>query len=315
MSFQPDTSWMVVVNPVAGGGKVSKEWHKIEQLLISRQFPFTARFTETRNHATEIAREAIAAGCRRIVVVGGDGTLNEVANGILSQAQCPSDEISLAMIPVGTGNDWGRMYHIPDQYTKAVDTILAGRTILQDAGMIDFHEGDQQESRYFVNTAGLGFDARVVQTTNQQKEKGRTGKALYYLNLIENLVDYHAKTIEVEVDGKLLNHQIFTISIGIGKYSGGGMQQTPKAIPDDGLLDITLIKSMSKGEIILNLKKLYDGSLLSHPKIIGLQGKIVRVKSDFAIPVEADGESLGHVPATFSILPRCLHIVVGQSYV
>jgi len=121
----------------------------------------------------------------------------------------------------------------------------------------------------------------------------------------------HTKT-EIEIDGQHISDDVFTISLGIGKYSGGGMMQTPNAVHDDGLFDITVIKKMRKGEIIRNLKLLYDGTILSHPKIEGYTGKEISITSDPIIHVEADGESLGHSPIKFQILPRSIKVVYGN---
>jgi diacylglycerol kinase family enzyme len=153
----------------------------------------------------------------------------------------------------------------------------------------------------------------VVRRTNLQKEKGRSGKTIYFWNLLKSLLLYKHTTTEIEIDGQRLTDEVFTISLGIGKYSGGGMMQTPHARHDDGLFDITVIKKMRKGEIIRNLKLLYDGTILSHPKIEGFTGKVIRINSDPLIHVEADGESLGHSPIEFQIQPRSINIVYGTT--
>jgi YegS/Rv2252/BmrU family lipid kinase len=304
--------WQVIVNPNAGHGKGRKDWSRISSLLEKYGISFQVCFTEARRHAIVIANKAVKSGFRKFIVVGGDGTLNEVVNGVFSQRTCPGSDITLGMIMVGTGNDWGRLFGIPSDYESAVNLIHEGKTRLQDAGIVYYYHGTSRQKRYFINIAGLGFDAVVVKRTNLQKEKGRSGKALYFYNLLRSLLQYKHTHVTVEIDGKKSINDVFTISIGIGKYSGGGMMQTPNAIPDDGLFDVTVIKNIRKGEVIRSLKMLYNGSILDHPKIEGHRGRVVLIDSDPLIHLEADGESLGHSPIELRSLPRSINIIYGQ---
>ena len=304
--------WLVIVNPNAGRHKGQKDWSTISSLLLNKGFAFKSLFTREKHHAIELTAQGIEDGYRKIVVVGGDGTMNEVVNGVFTQKTCPSTEIFLGMITVGTGNDWGRMFGIPLEYEGAIDVLKTFNICLQDAGVVQYFMGAVKEYRYFINIAGLGFDALVVMRSNRQKEKGRSSKAVYFLTLLRSLLSYgHTKTV-VEIDGHQIRNETFTISLGIGKYSGGGMMQTPYAITDDGLFDITIIKRMRKGEIIRSLKKLYDGTILEHPKIEGYTGKNIKIDSEPLIHVETDGESLGHSPIEFSILPKSINIIFAN---
>jgi YegS/Rv2252/BmrU family lipid kinase len=312
MTGNPENEWKVIVNPNAGKAKGKKDWKKISGLLTAHHISFVSVFTDSKGHAIRLTHEGIADGYRKFIIVGGDGTLNEVVNGIFTQDFCPSTDITVALIIVGTGNDWGRMFGIPHHYKEAI-TIIGNQNIrLQDTGSIEYFHGTSREKRYFLNIAGLGFDAVVVKRTNAQKEKGKKGKALYFLNLLRSLLLYSHTYTELEIDGIKTCQDVFTISIGIGRYSGGGMMQTPQALPDDGLFDITVVKKMRKGDILLSLKKLYDGSILEHPKIEGYTGKVVLIDSDPLIHLEADGESLGHSPIRFEIIPKSIRIVYGH---
>jgi YegS/Rv2252/BmrU family lipid kinase len=312
MQKERGNEWMVIVNPNAGSGKGEKDWRRISQILAAGQISFVHVFTESQKHAIRLTRESISDGYRKFIVVGGDGTMNEVVNGIFTQDMCPSADITLALITVGTGNDWGRMFGIPRSYVEAVKIICNQKVRLQDAGMVEYFHGTTRERRYFLNIAGLGFDAVVVKRTNLQKEQGRKGRALYFINLLRCLLLYRHTFTEVEIDGRKISQDVFTISIGIGRYSGGGMMQTPRAMPDDGLFDITIVKKIRKGDILLSLKKLYDGSILEHPKIEGFTGKVILIDSDPLIHLEADGESLGHSPIRLEIIPKSIKIVYGH---
>jgi diacylglycerol kinase (ATP) len=312
---EKNREWFAILNPNAGKGKGKKDWNRIADLLKVNGIKFNMRFTEKKEQATEFTRELIAGGYKKIISIGGDGTLNEIVNGIFTQDHCSPSEIILSVIPVGTGNDWGRMFGIPLVYEGSVNVIREEKTMLHDIGVIDYFTGKEKQRHYFLNIAGLGFESVVVWKTNKQKDKGKSSKAIYLLNLLSSLISYRNTPVEITIDGKTSKATIFSINVGNGRYCGGGMRQTPDAIPDDGLLDITVIKEMGKIEIIRNLKLLYDGTILSHPKVDGYRSNNLKVNSDFLLYLEADGESLGHGPAEFSILPSAVNIVYGKKLI
>jgi YegS/Rv2252/BmrU family lipid kinase len=312
--FNQNEKYLVIVNPNAGKGKGKKDWDKISGLLIKEGFTFDSVFTQQRRHAIKLTCENIENGYRRIIVVGGDGTMNEVVNGVFGQKKVPVSEIILGMITVGTGNDWGRMFNVPVDYAEAISTLKKCSTFMQDAGIVKYYTGEKRESRYFINIAGLGFDALVVEKANRQKDKGRKGVFLYFWNILTNLFYYKFTITEITVDEQHIKNETFTISIGIGKYTGGGMMQTPNAIPDDGLFDLTVIKKMRKGEIIRSLKRLYDGTILDHPKVESYTAKKITIDSEPEIHLEVDGESLGHSPIEFDIVPRTVQIIAGCNH-
>ncbi len=295
--------WLVIVNPNAGNGKGRKDWHLIERFLEKEKISASVKFTEAKGHAVTLTHDALNEGCKNIITIGGDGTLNEVVNGIFSSNACLPADITLALIPVGTGNDWGRMFGIPLDYEKAVRIISEGRQMLHDIGIMSYFDGTEMKKRYFINIAGLGFESVVVKRTNYQKDRGHSGKAIYFYNLLMSLLSYKNTRAEIIVDGEKHTADVFSINVGNGRYCGGGMRQTPGALPDDGLLDVTVINGVGKLEIIRSLKMLYDGTILSHPKIDGYKCKNLKVSSDSVLWAEADGESLGNTPAEFSIIP------------
>lgn len=309
------TEWLVIINPNAGNGKGKKDFDRITGLLEREEIPFSVRFTEKKTEAIDHAREAIENGFRKIISVGGDGTLNEVINGVFSQNICPTSEIVVALIPVGTGNDWGRMFGIPLIYEGAIKVIKENKMMLHDIGTITYFNRNTQMKRYFINIAGLGFEAMVVSRTNKQKDKGRSNAAIYFYNLLASLISYRKETAVIEIDGRKSTARVFSINVGNGRYCGGGMRQTPDALPDDGLLDITVIKDMGRIEIIRNLKLLYDGTILSHPKVDGYRSTNLKVNSEAVLYAEADGESLGHTPVEFGIIPSAINIIYGTNII
>ena len=147
--------WFTIINPNAGNGKGGKDWNRISDILRKNDFRFEMKTTQRKDQATEYTRELIAAGYRKIISVGGDGTLHEVINGIFTQDHCPAKDIILGLIPVGTGNDWGRMFGIPLVYEGAVQVIREGKLILHDIGVISYYNGEEKAKTFFINIAGL----------------------------------------------------------------------------------------------------------------------------------------------------------------
>lgn len=312
-SVRSDKEWLVIVNPNAGSRKCGREWPNIQRSLKRLGFEFRSELTTHRGHAITLVADLIPAGYRRIIVVGGDGTLNEVLNGIYSQTEVPSLDFTLAMIPIGTGNDWCRMYGISFDHEKAVQQIWAGRTYIQDCCRVTYHGAEGTEQRMFMNVAGIGYDALVAQKTNLQKEKGKGSPLTYLWFVFEGLFQYRFMDAVIEVDGEIVfKGEIFSMNIGICRYNGGGMRQVPNALPDDGLLDVTLIMKTSKWMVIRHASKLYSGTLVNLPIVKTFQGKEVRIRSTGKIFLEADGESLGHSPFTFGVIPGSVRVIGGE---
>ncbi|MBW6491368.1 MAG: diacylglycerol kinase family lipid kinase [Lentimicrobium sp.] len=310
--MEANGDWFVIVNPNAGRRKGEKDWLEIAALLNEAGIGFTNIFTEHPNHAVKLARKYIEAGFRKIIVVGGDGTLNEVVNGVFTQKKYPTTDITLAMIPVGTGNDWGRSFNIPSGYKEAIDLIARMQTRVQDVGKVHYMSKELSKHRHFINMAGLGFDAMVAKRTNKVKQEGKSGPFSYLISLFTSLISYNDSKVKVVVDDKELNANVFTMSVAICKFNGGGMMQAPNAIPDDGLFDVTVITRVSRFLVIRSVKKLYDGSFLALPQVKTFRGKKVEIESNPPLFLETDGESLGHTPMSFEVIPLSINVVVGD---
>ena len=304
-----------MVNPHAGGGRARTDWSQIASLLDNAGINFEVAFTMFRYHAVQIAVDAINLGYRNFIAVGGDGTLNEVVNGIFIQENVPSSEFVVGVIAVGTGNDWLRMYNFPTTYKDQIDIIRNGRVFKQDVGMAEYYETGVLKNRYFVNTAGSGFDAKVVESTNRLKNLGRKGKALYMLSLLKALIRYRSTRVRLSVDGFNLAETVFSLSSGIGRYSGAGMKQVPFALTDDGLFDVTIIRKIGKLNVVASLPRLYNGTILEHSRVIGVRGRDVSIQSEPPMSLEVDGETLGISPFHFTLLPRAIGIVVSADFI
>jgi YegS/Rv2252/BmrU family lipid kinase len=304
--------WFVIVNPNAGKRKGEKDWLEIAAQLTSANIEFVSVFTEHRGHAVVLTRKYIENGYRNIIVVGGDGTLNEVVNGIFTQAHVPTNKVVLAMIPVGTGNDWCRMFNIPNDYKQAINLITKRKIFIQDTGTIKYVSSEGSEkTRFFINMAGMGFDALVAKKTNTQKDLGKSNPLSYVVNILSSLFLYTSTKVNILLDDEKIASDIFSMSVGICQYNGGGMKQAPGALPDDGLFDMTLIKPIGKFKIIRNIIKLFDGSFTDLPEVSTFRSSKIIIHSEPRMFLEADGESLGHTPFVFNILPQSLYVVSG----
>ena len=308
----PSDKWLIIVNPNAGVKKGVRDWPLISRLLNSAGISHLCVLTEHRNHANKLVGEFIEEGYRNIAVVGGDGTMNEVVNGIFQQQHVSPSEIILGMIPVGTGNDWCRTFEIPFDYKAAIDILKKKKVFLQDVGKIGYFKNQEQLQRYFINIAGMGYDALVAKKTNISKENGRGGPLTYLFFVFSSLFQYKFIEAVIDIDDQqVFKGEMFSMNIGICKYNGGGMMQVPGAIPDDGLFDVTLIKKAPKWMVIRHASKLYDGTLVNLPIVSTFRGTSIRIRSVGKIYLEADGESLGHSPFVYEILPQSLKVVVG----
>jgi len=304
--------WLVIVNPNAGSGKVKRDWLLIKSLLDEERIKYEYFFTSQAGHGIDITALKLKNGYHKFLVVGGDGTLNEVINGVFSQQFVPTTEVKIAMIGVGTGNDWKKMYNIHSDYKECISLLKQENTIYQDIGKVKYYINDRQRSRYFMNIAGIGFDALVTKKTNKQKDKGRSGKVLYFYNILSNLFGYSHNNVHINLDDEKVLAKAFSMNVGICKYSGGGMIQVPNAVPDDGYFDITLIHKMNKIKLIRSLSRLYDGSILQHPKVSGYRSRQIEIDSDKNIELEVDGEYLGNGPFKFSLIPQSVGIIVSK---
>lgn len=310
-----ENRWFAIVNPVAGKGKGLTDWPIISKLLRDNKISFDFAFSEKKFHAIELTVEAINNGYRKIIVVGGDGTIHEVVNGIFIQQAAPSVEVLISVIAVGTGNDWIRMFGIPTKYTEAIRALSEGHSFLQDIGKVSFYKSNYPQHRYMANVSGVGFDAFVNKKYNSLKDRGKKGKWLYIFSTLRAVFKYHSTRVKVFVDNERVADQpIYSATIGIGKYNGGGMLQTPDAIPDDGLFDLTLIRKMSKFSVLLNFKSLYNGKIYNLPKVSLNRGKKIRIESNPEIAIEIDGEALGYSPFEFEMINKGIRIVVAERF-
>ncbi len=303
--------WFVIVNPTAGVNRAGKRWPKISEMLTQAGLEHDHGFTQRRGHGAVMARNAIREGYRKIITIGGDGTNNEVMNGVLKQKVVPSNEITYSIIPVGTGNDWIKTHKIPKNTKKVIALIKAGKTSYQDIGLVTYDEEGTEKKRYFMNVAGMSYDAFVAKVSHERRNFV-TNQLFYFYLIFSCLWKFVPRKARIIYDGKVVEDEFYTINIGICRYSGGGMQFVPHAVPDDGLFALTMAQNMPKWRVITATPRFYTGNIESHPKVSVAQVKSIKVEDMGGKPtlVEVDGEFLGGTPVEFSILEKALKIIV-----
>ena len=301
--------WFVILNPHAGSGRGKKDQVEILKRLTKADFIYELVVSEFPKHIIQLTIDAIEKGFRNLIVAGGDGSLNEVVNGIFKQTVCPPEEITVGMIPVGTGNDWIKTFGIPNYYKEAIKVLKQEKVMRQDVGRITFAEDDVAKTCYFANMAGFGFDAMVAEKTNRLKNKGRSGITLYLQALGSSFLNYQTAKTHVTIDGQEIDELIFSVSIGIGKYNGGGMMQAPGAVPDNGLFQVTIIRKIGLFGILRNLAGLYSGKYVNDYRVSTFQGRNISIMSAYNIAGEADGETLGDNKFVIDIFSQKLSVI------
>ena len=297
----------VIVNPVAGNGQVGKNWPRIAQMLQERQVPFSYDLTEGICHAIHLTQKAIADGYRTIIANGGDGTLNEVLNGlVVSGAIDPG--LTLGVIPGGTASDFVRTLRIPQGDEASCDRIAAVRTTPIDIGEMKYGPGEKQNTRFFLNVAGAGFDGEVAERVNQNS-KAMGGTITYLTSLVATLLVYRNKHVEVTLDDRSFKQCANSVIVCNGRYFGGGMHIGPDAHLDDGIFDVVILGDLGKIEFLANVPRVYKGTHISHPKVSSFRSMEVHVTSEEQMFIQADGELIGETPITFRMIPRGLRFL------
>ena len=295
----------LIINPAAGAGQTAKKLPLILNLLRSIGVRFEHDLTEGPGHARELAKAAAKKGHELVVSVGGDGTINEVVNGLYEANALP--DATLGIISTGTGHDYVRTVGIPWTYPEACQLLKNPQKCTVDVGVVEFPNNSNIEKRLFVNFSGIGFDAEVVRATTQNVKKLRS-TASYLTGLLRTLMTYKNKRVSISIDGQTADSRVCTVMMCNGRYGGGGMLTAPGADLTDGLLDVLVIGNLSKPDLLWSLPRIYKGTHLTHPKVKLIKAKTIELKAKEPMALQADGELIGQVPAKFYVLPACLNV-------
>ena len=302
-----NTKWFLIMNPTSGNGKSKKSWQHISRLLKNHGIRFSFAFTEYSKHESELAQDAIKNGFTKIISVGGDGTLHHIVNGIMSQNVVETHTIQLAVIPIGTGNDWVKTYNIPAKIEKSILNIKNGKPITQDIGKLIT---ENHTDIYFNNVAGIGYDGYVV---NKLKKLKKFGAIAYLLSGVYGLLFYKKSQFKIEFNNQTIQEKCLMTIFGICKFSGGGMQFTKDVNPADGLLDITIAKNLTLLDLLLNLPKLYNGNIVHHKKVTTYKTnsiKVTPISTEEKPFIQADGELIDSGSVRVSIIKNAIQFIV-----
>ncbi len=297
---------LAIVNPASAGGSTHRRWPLIRDLLF-KHFDFEVAFSQFPGHAIELGAEARRQGYTRLVCVGGDGTVGEAVHGAYSAgSDHPMPEI--AIVPTGTGADFARSLGIPHGVEGACALLANPRRVASDLGVVSFIGKEGPAVRYFVNAAGLGYDAEVVSRRNGFNRYVR-GTLPYLASLATTLMSYENRDVTIVVGETTRTIRVNALVLAIGKFFGGGMRIAPQAEMADGYFDAVTIGDVGRFELVRNVPGVYRGTHLRNPKVSVQRVSELQVESAQQVLIQADGELLGEVPARFQIIPQALTIV------
>ncbi|NLN74315.1 MAG: diacylglycerol kinase family lipid kinase [Bacteroidales bacterium] len=301
-------TWHVIINPLALGKKRMKLWKKVLNDMEEQDCNFKEYYTQKPKDAIDLTKEIIENGAKNIIALGGDGTLNELVNGIMI-SNIDKSEIILAHIPMGTGNDWAKTHKISRKKDAILKIFQNGTIVNHDVGLVQSLE-NKFDQRYFINIAGMGFDAAIIKKVSETKRL-KFGNGLVYIKTLLSILSKHrASEVEIEIDNENIKTNMYSIAAGICKYNGNGMMQVPMANFNDGLIDLVVINDITKAEIISQIPNLFSGKHVKHRKISTYKTKELSVKSKDIIYTEVEGELLGSGDVKISVCNEQLKVLV-----
>jgi len=300
----------VIVNPESNRGRTRKRWGEIREGLRHFVREFKYDFTEKPLHATALAREAIKDGTELVIGVGGDGTMNEIANGFYEDRRMINPEATLGLVPSGTGCDLIKSLSIPAGLKGALQVITDAPSVRMDVGRVRYRTNEGlEDDRFFLNIADFGLGGEVVREVTERRLQRKASS--YVRCLVTTMARYKNKRVRIRVDGERLPDGEYLIgAIANGRIFGKGMKVAPDARLDDGLFDAVLIRGFRFLEFCRHGWKLMNGSHVTHPKVSVVRGRRIEAWADDGedVLLELDGDQLGRLPATFEIVPRNLLI-------
>ncbi len=294
----------VIVNPHSGRRRVGEEIPELERTLRARGLDYTLKKTDGPGDATRFAREALEAGGRFLVAVGGDGTVHEVVNGMFDDAGKPIvQDAVLGVVAAGSGCDFVRTFGLPGDVTRSCSHLPGENTYPLDVGKITYTTADGETVvRYFANVAEAGLGAAVAARADRLPRS--LGQSRYFLGFWLTLPRFKLANVTVRADRRTYEGPGFLVVVGNCQYYGAGMKVSPRSYPGDAVLDVLVFKG-PKSDSFTMLPKIYRGEHVPHGHIQEFRVKeALRVEADRPLPIEADGEVLGTTPATFEVIPQ-----------
>ncbi len=298
----------VVWNPTAGAGRMRRRWPRIRKALAARFPDISFAVTTHAGHARELAADLVDQGAELIIAVGGDGTLSEVADGLLSRGTAYASMVGLATVPLGTGADFARGFGLVRSPEVVADRIAGGKPKAIDAGRMDYDIEDAPPGRHFINVASVGVSAEIADSVERSRLTSRLrGRLAFYLHTVRHLLSCRFPRLRVRVDGEIVfDGPAAAVIVANGRWFGGGMMIAPKAEIDDGRLDIFVIKGRSRLELLKALGLVYSGRHVGHPACAMFAGRLVNIDAPDGdvVRVELDGALAAELPVRFEVLDR-----------
>lgn len=288
-------AWVLIANPAAGGGRGRRVAEKAAQALRRAGQPVALRLTQAPGHALELARQAVQEDCERLVVCGGDGTLRQVLPA-LAHTQIP-----LGLLPFGTGNDLARALGVPRRLDRALQVLLQGRPTSIDLG--------KASGALFCTVAAFGFDAEISEAM-LQGQIPIPGTAGYLYATLGHLFRFLPPQVRLEGEFGVFEGEVLLVATANTSYYGGGMKIAPSADPRDGKLEVCIVPMLPKWTILNMLPRIFWGGHVHHPAVRMERSSWLHIHSTQPRLLHADGEFLGHTPATIEALPAALQVVL-----
>lgn len=302
---------LLVVNPASCGGRTGRDWPSIEPRLRRVGLQFDVTFTSRPAEATDLVRQEVKAGRPVLVAVGGDGTINEVANGFFERGEALPTASSLGVLPIGTGGDFRRTFRLPADLEEAAAVLVARRSRRIDAGRVACTLPDGRGTvRHFVNIADAGIGGEVVERVNSGRRL-INGEVTFLLASALTLLRWRNKPMRVVIDDEVRELVAQQVVVANGQYFGGGMRVAPRAVPDDGLLDVVVAGDLRMLDNVRGMGHLRRGTHLDRgdPRISHRRARRVEVSSPETVRLDVDGEQPGLLPALFEVMPSALDLV------
>jgi len=297
----------IIIHDGAGRGGVGRRLTEVLGHLDERGLEYTVLHTSYAGHATELARTALEEGSRFLVACGGDGTIHEVVNGMIADDKPVNPEAVLGVVSAGTGSDFIKTFGLPAQPSFAAAHLDGHEAFSIDIGKITYTEGSETKVRYFPNIAEVGFGAKVVRRAG--KLPRWLGPTIYFFAFWLCLPRHKPVRANVDLVDRTYDGLVDNLIVANCQFFGGGMQIAPKAAPTDGLLDVQ-INHVGKKEAIALLPRIYKGQHIPHPLIEEAKRVRLSITAEERLPIEADGELLGHTPATFEVIKDVIRLKV-----
>ena len=301
-----DGRTVFLVNPASANGSTGRRWPELARQAALAGLEGDVLFSERAGDLRRLAREAADGGASLLVVVGGDGSVNEVANGLVDMTQPPP----LAIVPRGTGWDFVRTFDIPRDATRAAQVALGTAERVIDLGLVTYRAWAGHEARaVFANVASAGMSGAIAARANETT-KALGGKTSYLWATLRVFAGWSPAAVRLTVDEERRESRMVDVVVANGRFFGGGMKICPDAEPDDGFFDVLTIGDVTKRDLIVTMPKIYRGTHLPHPKGELLRGRVVTIETDEPVPIQLDGEQPGTTPCRFDVLPHALRLRV-----